>query len=284
MPYTITSTSTSLSDLIAQIEAQHAQMRSLERSNLAGVPTITFAGLLWNRTDEPTYGECIMRHDGTAFSPLLKPGGMHARADGSVTFTGHLNLGGNRITNLGAATASDHAPRRDQVLLLAGGTMAGAIAMGGSKITGLGAASASGDALRFEDKWPDGSMALKSLPAAAIDEGALTLNQCDGGKFATFQPRVVEILLAGTVKRVSDGATIGTETRAVLRGVRWNADAGAESMIGLIAGGLVEVYVQFKSTAPRGFYLRLKRVGTGAACRIDTGGTVEAVAYTGVNE
>jgi hypothetical protein len=57
--------------------------------------------------------------------------------DVSNPMTENLAAGGFKLTGLGAGSASGDSVRYEQVLLLAGGTMAGNIAMGGNDITGI---------------------------------------------------------------------------------------------------------------------------------------------------
>lgn len=65
------------------------------------------------------------------------------------TMSGNLNMGTNKVTNLGTPTSSADAATKayaDTMLPLAGGTMTGAIAMGTNKITGLGTPTVNTDA------------------------------------------------------------------------------------------------------------------------------------------
>lgn len=66
--------------------------------------------------------------------------------DGSAGMTANLPMGGNRITGLSAATAPSHAPRFDQVVPVAGGTMTGPLYVpaGTESETGVGANASNG--------------------------------------------------------------------------------------------------------------------------------------------
>lgn len=82
--------------------------------------------------------------------------------DGSITMTGDLPMGSNKLTGLAAGSSAGHSVRYEQVLLLVGGTMSGNIAMGGNKVTGLAEATGNGEAVRYEQ-------AVKSGEAAGGD-------------------------------------------------------------------------------------------------------------------
>lgn len=68
--------------------------------------------------------------------------------------SGQINMGAQRITNLGTATMTGDAVPYEQVLPKAGGTMTGSINMGSQKVTDLAAASANGEAVRWEQIQP----------------------------------------------------------------------------------------------------------------------------------
>ena len=111
-----------------------------------------------------------------------------------VLVSADLAMGGNKITGLGAPTASTDVATKGYIdteistvntsigaaLPLTGGTMAGAIAMGTNKITGLGTPSATGDAAtkgyvdtevaNLVDSSPSALNTLNELAAAINDD------------------------------------------------------------------------------------------------------------------
>ena len=114
---------------------------------------------------------------------------------GTLTMSGAIAMGSNKITGLAAGTTAGDAVRYEQALLLAGGTMAGAIAMGGSKVTGLAAATANGDAVRYEQITPklDSARVTSGVWAGTTDasgDATITLPTSPTGNWAvTLTPK-----------------------------------------------------------------------------------------------
>lgn len=136
-----------LSGLPGVISTQFEAVRSLERGALAAAPTIKPTGLIWNRTDEGTYGEAWMRWNGAAFTVLLDPEATQINASGTVAWAADQPMGTHKLTGLAAGTANGHSVRYEQVILTSGANaMAADLAMGTHKITGLGTPTVSTDA------------------------------------------------------------------------------------------------------------------------------------------
>lgn len=277
---------TSHSDMVAQFQGQHTAMRSLERSDSA--PAVLIVGLLWNKITHVTYGEHIARYDGANHVPMLKVGGMHLRADGSVVAEGNLPMGVHKLTGLAAGSANGDSVRFEQVLLLAGGTMTGAIAMGNHKITGLAAPTVNGDAARFQDLWPTTAamgISESDCQLAQASDDAGTFQECEGGKLGTFVPRSVDIHVKGDIVLQAGGATMVAGADAHFRAVRHNGDANPK-VLGQIGagGGQVTVEVEWKFTEPRGVWIRIKGTISGAYCNVNAPGAVSMWAMQGVGQ
>lgn len=87
-----------------------------------------------------------------------------------LTIGANVDMGGFKLTNLGAGSASGNSVRYEQVLLLAGGTMSGNIAMGGNGITGGGTYIA--DSLQAG---VSGTLGTLTIYPSTASKGTLTL-------------------------------------------------------------------------------------------------------------
>jgi len=122
------------------------------------------------------------------------------------TMSGSIIMGGNKITQLGAASSNGEALRYEQLiglyLLLTGGAMSGDIDMQSHKVTGLAAAANPGEAVRFEQ-----------LPAAPTISGTpdllyKTMNIGAWNMDATSSVSLAHGIASGNSKIVSISAKI----------------------------------------------------------------------------
>jgi hypothetical protein len=164
------------------------------------------------------------------------------KKDGTVAFTGNQDMGGHKLTGLGAGSAgSNDAARMVDIsaatlfasltalldanfLLLSGGTMVGNIAMNGNKVSGAAAGSANGDYATIE-QIPNLVGAGKN---AIINGSGLVGN---GSDYAATVPGTFAYGKVETWKGALGGATVaGLLTQVGLAGVgitgysiRWSA-------------------------------------------------------------
>lgn len=171
--YTVFTSGINISELAAKIQAQHEAIRGLERGPNASVPAIVLPGLLWNRTDEPTYGEAIMRYNGTAFTVLMDADFTQINAGGTVVFTANQPMGSHILTGLAAGTAAGHSVRYEQVMLLSGvNAMTDHMNMGAKRITNLAEPTADDHAARRADTRPvAGSVSVGANATVNVELG-----------------------------------------------------------------------------------------------------------------
>jgi len=147
--YQLISLGQNLSAILASFESQHDAMRSIERGTTE--PVILVPGLLWNRTNHPTLGDAIMRYDGTSFVLYADPAAAQINDAGTVPFASDQPMGGNIFIALGDGAADGESVHAGQVILTSSGEVIDDIDMGGNRLTGLGAPVGDNDAVRKVD-------------------------------------------------------------------------------------------------------------------------------------
>jgi hypothetical protein len=286
-------TSANLSGFAAAINGQMTAVRSMERGTTT--PGVVFAGLLWCKSDYAYTGgagDAVMRHDGSAFVFWADARYAQLNAGGTVALAADLSAGGHKITNLAAATSAADAVRKDQVAAIAG-TWTADVDAAGNELKNLGPPVADDQsAARFDDTWQTTHGVLRRLTSVAVDDGSLRLNQLNGGKnpgavgLGTFCPAVLHLVLEGNVTRTAGGAAvIDGLPRTVITCLRDGDEGTSYVGYGTVSGShagtpaSVDVEVRWKTDAPRGFYLRLRRQSDSATCQI---GKCVATAMAGV--
>lgn len=287
MPYEIIGEGVHLSPLVTNINTAHAQMRSLERSDDAGGPTVKPTGLIHNVTDEGTYGEALRRWNGSAWEVIMPLGdGAAIVAGGTVAMAANFPMGGHKITGLGAGTAVGHAVRYEQAMLLSGANaMAGNLAMGSNRITGLAAPTDPSDAARLQDA---GSQTWSGLEAdvtvAHRDSFSADYNEVG------FVPKAIDIMIRGGGFGVPS-STPWTRLRYIRPELMADhtEDQIGEQEIWRNGGGTLRVMVQVAHLAGKaGFWLWMRNEVDGYSGILDPAGgpgqlpyVVRAVAWAG---
>lgn len=166
------------------------------------------------------------------------------------TMIGILNMGGNNVTGLPAATTNGDAVRYEQVinqyLLLTGGTMSGNLAMGDSKVTGLAAATGPGEAVRYEQ-----------LVGRLVTNGVVRFFN------SPFQPGISnDCLVIYSVKVSSSGGTTGAIS------LQLSPDNVAYTEVGRFGnfngtglGTFVDTAGQLIAYVPAGYYVIIQPSG-----------------------
>lgn len=140
--YALQNLGDTLSQIVTADDAQDEAIRSFERG--ATAPSVKPTGLLHNTTGGSVLSglssgltEAMARWNGVAWTLFCDPTKAQVNAGGTVPFAAAQSMGGHKLTGLAAATADGDAVRYEQVLLVAGGTMAGDLDMDGNQIVGL---------------------------------------------------------------------------------------------------------------------------------------------------
>ncbi len=219
MPYQQTSLAANLSTLVGLIETQHQMMRQLERGTVA--PTIVLTGLLWNRTDHPSLGEAIMRWDGSAWQVLIDPEFKCLNSGGTVLMDANFSMNTHKILFVGDGTDDTDGVNLGQVVLRDGSNwMTGDLDLDGNEILDVGPPSLSTSAARLAE-------------VRASKEGLffydqfcklLTTVSATSWEDVGWVPRIVEILLHGEVRLLSDDTLIGSVDQLTFRHLRWEGD------------------------------------------------------------
>lgn len=252
-----------VSDLPAELNTRLDEIRRLERSANASAPSVKPTGLWWNRTDEASLGDAIMRWNGSAWTVLMDPEAAQLNAAGTVALAADLPAGGFKLTGLGAGTANGHSVRYEQVVLRSGAlALTGNLDCGGQRLTNLGAPTADTDALRRMDAGSvfktnrDASLPLK-IQLASDPSGTF----CELG----FVPRRVTLLMAGQIRTQSGNNAVGSPVDTTLSPVvfaRYDGDATGgytpPTSLNVATGqGTTQYVVEWKFTNPQGFFLRI---------------------------
>lgn len=201
--YTQVILGSNLSQLAASVNNQFDAVRHFERGSTE--PTIKAAGLLWNCTHAGTlntltaaqvggpWAEAFTRYNGSAWVLAADPRYPALNAGGSVVSAADQNLGGFKLTGVGAGTAAGHAPRRDQCLLRDGLYPAtGALNMGGNIIEGLGTPTLTGHATRKD--YVDDAVAAAAANASPT-RGLVAASGTQQAVALGFQPSLVMVQL-----------------------------------------------------------------------------------------
>lgn len=286
-----------ISGLPAAINTQLEAMRSLERGSSA--PTIKPTGLLWNNTSDPTFGECIQRWDGSAWSTVIDLGNPAISAGGGVAMAADLNLATHKIINLANGSASGDAAACGQVMLLSGANaMSGNMNLGGNRATNAAQATSSTDLARFDQVTPGRTGVARYKDTCTLvthDAGSDSADfetvdgvAADGGSFC---PRLLKIRLSGNYTDQSDGDNHGATTNSagadVFEWLRWTDGPGHDDYTEIgqvsLSAKTIRVEVKAKRTGPGalGFYLRLRRTDNSERVNV---GTVQYMAFSGVNQ
>jgi hypothetical protein len=256
---------TNISTIVSFDDSQDESMRSYERGSTE--PTITPTGLLWDCTDSTLLtslglsgvSEAMLRWDGSDWTVHAIVGTPALAANGKVALTANLPAGGYKVTGLAAGSANGDSVRYEQVLLLAGGTMAGNIAMVGNRVTGLGAPSSANDAARKTDV--DGKVSNQfyqttGTGAARIDSGPLygdpDVNWVERMKTTTFPAERARLVLKGQLVENSSGTAISDNFHAVLDIPRVRVPGSSDN------GGLVRFPVGWISNSGSGTWTVLQ--------------------------
>lgn len=278
-----------LSGFAAAINAQFAAVRSLERGSVT--PAVLIAGALWEKTDYAWAGgagSAIMRYTGSSHVLLLDPRAAQINASGTVAMAANLAMGGFKITGAANGTDSTDLATVGQVNTLAAGTWTGNRNAGGFLLTNLGAPSSQTSdqvAARYDDTWQTTHGLCRYFDAITLDVGGGETNQCAGGKRSnpsvatTFCPRQVTFTLSGAITLVSGGLPLHTIARTVAVATRVNGDSGWIEVTRLGASDQVALEVQWSTSEPRGFSVRLRRVSSSALCTI---AAISGLAISGV--
>lgn len=281
--YSAITTAADLSQLVALLAAQDEAIRSLERG--ATAPGAATAGALWNRTDHGYAGgagDAVYRSNGTSYSFLLDPRHAQLNAGGTVSLTGPLNFGGQKGTNAADGTSPTDLATVGQVAALAS-AWTGDVDGGGHELRNLGAPAASDQsAARVDDTWQTTHGIGRRFAAFDVDDGSGVVNACAGGKnpgavgLGTFCPAIVHLVIEGNVTAISGGAAVlnavpRTQVACVRDGDEGTGWRTYATLTGSLPGGganTVDVQVRWKTDAPRGFLVRLRRQSDGAACTV----------------
>jgi hypothetical protein len=281
-------TSNNLSQLIAALAAQDDAVMSLQRG--ITTPTVKPVGSWWNRTDYPTLGNAVMVYNGTAYQLLMDPDAPQLNALGTVPLAADLPAGGFKLTGLAAGSGAGHSVRYEQVLLLAGGTMAGAINMGGQAITNLAAPVNNNDAARKVDLFTNQNGLANRDENVQLEQQAstsTTFQQVQGGPNGTFVPLEIVLEIKGTLRDQSDNDAHG-DVDLKYRVQRWDLNAiTLESTLLPTGPGATQMTIEleWKTTAPRGFRLRIYRNDNGEFQNVTGSGSfVRAISYGAVGE
>lgn len=283
---------TNISGFAGAIEAAFSAVRSMERGSSA--PSILVTGALWEKTDyawAAGAGSAVMRYNGSSHVLLLDPRSPQINAGGTVAMAAALNMGGQKIVNAADGVDDQDLATVGQVEALAGGTWAASRDAGGFLLLNMGSPfnatlnpTGSDDvAARVDDLYRTADGIGRHIDAIAINTGGSgELNQCAGGKpqtpiagggstAPTFCPRSLTLTLSGDVTLQSGGLPLFTLARTVMTVTRLNGDSGWV-LAGTIGSGgsTVAVEVEWVTSEPRGFRLRLRRTSTSALCTIDT--------------
>lgn len=294
--YAVLVTGNNLSEFVQQLTAQDEAIRTLERGTVEA--SVKPVGLLQNKSDyawSAGAGDAIRYWNGSAWSLVMDPRAAQINAAGTVPMAADLPMGGNKISGLGAATASGHAVEYSQLGTLIAGAWTGNHDAGGQLLVGLGSPfgqSSDAVAARYDDTWQTTHGLMRYVDACSLDDGSgsgspANLNSIDGGKrtdpsaSTTFCPRHVHIVIAGTVTLVGGGALGGTLAETHFDAWRTDANSGAWVTVGTFTHAAISfaVDVWFKAGGPRGFYLRIRRVSNNA---LHTASVAHAWCFSGV--
>lgn len=288
--YSEIGTNVNLSAMAGTINAQFAATRSNERGTTS--PPVPVDGQFWVY-DNGSTRTLRVRISGS-FLDRIDLNHAQINAGGTIPMAANLDLGGNKITSLDDGVSADDAATVGQVAALLNGDATADRNMGGFKITGLGAATGTGHAARFDLTWQDSHACFTQIAGVTFHNGTTGFNACSGGRTttsaaaSTFAPRLLRLRLAGNITPVGGGALIGTLAG---RGVeitanRWPDDTtGTWIEIGRVLSGVNECAVEVNwkndtSGAGRGFSLRLRRLSDSGLYQA---ATAHAQALSGAN-
>ena len=250
-----------ISQIIGDLDAQFESVRTLERGS--DEPTVLIEGLVWNRTDYPALDDAWVRYDGAAFQLLMDPAFAQVNAGGTIAWAANQPLGGFVFTDMGVGVNATDSVRFDQVVLADGSNPFTAdIPAGGFKITGLGAPVDDNDAARLVDVANAGKV-LRINDVIWQDESdqAATYNPTD------FQVDRVIVKFYCSVKQQGGGFTVyNLMFEETIEFNRWVDDATGgfnNAEIEQVVADGIRVRCEFKTSAPFGFYIRLRDDSSG---------------------
>ncbi len=269
--YQETPLGSNLSVLVGLIETQHDAIRSFERGTVT--PTVLTIGSVHNKTDHSTLGEAWMRYNGSGWDLLLDPEATQINDAGTVAFAADQPMGGFKLTGLAAGSGAGHSVRYEQAILVNGANAFTADqSMGSHKLTNLAAPSSANDAARLTDVQPS--------KTAVADRDENPVIEVGGDHASTYQPgillgdgstRVMPLLMhirmSGAVTKQSDSSAVTTLTER-----NYLVPRHDESTITLesvtLGVGTLDIILEWKTTTPHGFWLRLVKSVGGDYCDV----------------
>lgn len=266
-----------LSQIVQKDDAQ--DLAIISHQSGASVPSFLPEGGFWYRTTDKVI---LVATPGGSVTPLMATNqGQLLDANGSVALAAAFKAGGQKLTNLGAGTATTDAIQKQQAILVDGSQPWTANqSCNGNKLTNLGEATEAGDAVRL-------SQLADAVPAYvgrdyfqtnrdAAGNGQPARLEVFGDKANSsivcgFVPRRVDILIDGYFYDYDDleGTAENVSVEYSVR--RWDDDptggyaAAGTVVLGVLPGPfgtenvLVELEWRFAPSDKLGFWLRATR-------------------------
>lgn len=274
--YTVIAGNTNLSTFATSVQTQHEQIRSLERAAYASAPTVKPTGLIWDRTDEGTLGEALMRWNGAAWTVLMDPEATQLNNLGTVALGADQPCGGFKLTGLGAGSASGHSVRYEQVVLVSGANaLTGNLSAGTNKITNLGTPTSAADAVTKAYVDAAGALYFQTNRDFAANSKPVTL-ESDGATTAMtdlgFVPRRIVLRFKGGIFTTDGNNTLqgsGSSADAQVAFDRWETDATAgytepasQTATFVVNSTTITVTVTWKTSGTLGVAIKLTAGGS----------------------
>jgi hypothetical protein len=224
--------------------------------------------------------EAMVRWDGTNWVLQWDVRYPMINDHGTIPFAADQPMGGFKLTGLAAGSASGHSVRYEQVVLRSGAlAWTGTMDAGGQRLSNLGAPSAGADALRLQDVDAENYGHFYNTNENAIahpDGGVKYYNPSAVSTSFThcgFRPRVVEVRVYGKLTQFTDNSAVGGGAvfDRELRFVCWDPqpDSGYTNTAPVFTAGpftlgsdTIYVDVELRDEDD-GFWLRVRRTAGG---------------------